>query len=202
MRWKGVKLIVGICVIACSSLGGKADTPTKSLMYPVDMQARYLEGSKITFRLQGAGLAGDAAKQAIAVLNFYGTEKQTTNGLKQQENVVRNLITETKLPGVLIYVQEQTSLTEVAVTTLVGGKPIIIGPGLDQISAWKSYHTANQKDSFLPRPRSGYKRDDDASFFLWASGGTLEYGILVPATVIINEARRDLSDNDTPGSVC
>jgi hypothetical protein len=127
-----------------------------------------LEGSDATFRLKGAGLAGKAAPLALSVLNYFGTRKQISDGLATQEQQVHRLLRVSRMPGVLIYVEHQTSMSEVQVTSLVSGKPQIIGAGLDQLSTWKAYNSNGQND-LKAQPTPGYRVDENESYFLWAS---------------------------------
>ena len=160
-----------------------------------DVEYRYLEGSDTTFRLKGAALAGKAAPLALSVLNWFGTRKQISDGLASHEEQVRRLLRASRMPGVLIYVEHQTSMSDVQVTTLVSGKPQIIGPGIDQLSTWKAYNSNGQND-LKPRTTQGYRTDESASYFLWATerNRNIEYGLTTPATLILNEARRAMSD--------
>lgn len=193
-RTMAIATLMGALVLAPYP-GGRGLALEGTIAIPADKHQRYLEGSNVTFRMTGARLRGRGASLALSILNHFGTQKQITDGLRSQEATVRRMLRETGLPGVLVYVEHQTSMTDAKITTLVGGKPTVVGPGLTQVATWQGY-TSRGANAFHPRPSEGYRRNEDASYFLWAAevGGNVEYGMTIPATSILNEARRNLSD--------
>lgn len=188
-RW-----FLSVCLLLIGPAPAKAAPETVSLAK--DAQYRFLEGSDTTFRLKGANLSGKGASLALSVLNYFGTRKQITDGLAAQEAEVRRILRDSKMGGVLVYVEHQASMTDVQIKTLVSGKPQIIGAGIDQLSTWKAFNS-NNLNAFKAKPTDGYRVDEDASYFLWASesAGKIEYGLTTPAALILNEARRSMSDS-------
>jgi hypothetical protein len=179
------------------SFGGAcAQNQAGSAALPRDSEYRFLESSDQTFTLPRAGalFAGKAAPLALSVINYFGTANQITDGLKAQEPIVKGMLDKSHMPGVLIYVEHQTSNSDVQITTLVGGKPIVMGPGLNQLSTLQAYRATN-KDTLDPQVSAGYSLNEEASYFLWAKkvADHIEYGMTVPAR-LINEERRTLSD--------
>lgn len=160
---------------------------------PADKQFRFVEGSDVTFQISGAALAGKAAPIILSVINFFGLQNEISTGLAAQEPKIQELLHKTKMPGVLIWVEAETSKSDVEITKLVTGKPKVVGPGLNQLSTFEAYIQAGNED--LTGIDDGYRRNDDASSFLWAKevDGHVEYG-LTYAPFIMNEARRELSD--------
>lgn len=193
-RTMAVAALIGALAIA-PCVPGRALAQDGTIAIPADKHHRFLEGSNVTFQMTGARLRGRGASLALSVLNYFGTQKQITDGLRSQEATVRRMLRETGLPGVLVFIEHQTSMTDVKINTLVGGKPTVVGPGLTQVDTWQGY-TSRGADAFHPRPSDGYRRNEEASYFLWAKevGGNIEYGMTIPATSILNEARRNLSD--------
>ncbi|MGB3337691.1 MAG: hypothetical protein WBA73_10975 [Devosia sp.] len=161
---------------------------------PVSTYHRFIEASENTFRMEGAVAKGNAASLAMQVLNYFGLNNQISTWMDENRSMIKDLLDRSQMPGVLIYVQQQKSMTDVSITTLVGDRPRLIGPALSQVEGWKAYVSTDQ---IAPKVTDGYQLDDANSFFLWAKlkDGDVEYGLTIPATLIINEALRDLSDS-------
>lgn len=195
MHRSGLRSIgLSVWIVAFASVG--ASGQDGSIALPKDLSSRFVDSSNVTFRFEQGKAAGSAAKMFISVLNYFGTKKQISDGLANQEDNVKKLLTSTKLPGVLIFVEHETSKTDTPVTMLVGNKPQVIGPGLSVQDTWEANAISDDR-AFRPQVRDGYYSNGDASYFLWArldKEGQLEYGLTVPAEPVLAEARRVVSD--------
>lgn len=185
---------LSVLIVALSSGGTRAQDG--SIAIPKDLSSRFVESSNVTFRFEQGKAAGSAAQMFISVLNYFGTKKQISDGLEDQADYVKRLLTSSKLPGVLIYVEHETSKTDTPVTLLVGDKPQVIGPGLSVQDTWEAKAISSDR-GLGPQVRGGYYSNGDASYFLWArlnENGQLEYGLTVPAEPVLAEGRRVISD--------
>jgi hypothetical protein len=189
---------LSLSVLIVSSAVNAAHGEGQSIALPKSLATRFVDSSNATFRLEQGKAQGDAAQLAISVLNYFGTSKQISAGLANQSETVKNMLVSSKLPGVLIFVEHETSKTDTPVTLLVGDKPLVIGPGLSVQDTWEA-NAINDNRALSPQVRSGFYANGDASYFLWArlnKDGQLEYGLTVPAEPVLAEGRRVVSDTE------
>lgn len=184
-------VIAGLCII----LGSASAYADSIVQIPKDVIGRLAQTPDIKFRMANGKAAGGAANLVMSLINSLGTGNQIVAGLQAQEKRVKELLESSGLPGVLIYVEHETSNTVVPITLLVGGKPHVIGPGTDVMQTWIADAISGDR-SIRPQVRPGYSANGSASYFLWATldNGTVAYGLSVPATYVLAEGRRVVSD--------
>src|SRR5258708_32692779 len=107
---------VAVAPILLAVVTGSAKAELGSTAIPKDLQYRYIEGSNTTFRMTRAGLRGSAASQGMAVLNYFGTKKEVSDGLLQQEPNIKRLLRESRLTRGFVFVEPQTSNTDGSIT--------------------------------------------------------------------------------------
>lgn len=114
---------------------------------------------------------------------------------KQAEgpNILRTL-RQTGMPGALVSVRRETTRSEAPRTSLVGGRPVLLGAGLDAKSIRLAY-VREKKGDLNPQVSSGSYLDQAASEYLWVheKDGKLVWGVM-PAKGLDEDVRLTLAD--------
>jgi hypothetical protein len=202
-NYRSVCIVSIVFIIDCiftASFGSSASVQlaagiSATSIQPLSNETRFVESTNFTFSMKGRLAAGRAAAQFVQLLNYFGLNYQITNWLQKNESNIRDVLQKSAMPGALVYVEMQKSNSDVSVQNLVGDAPYLVGPGLTQVDAWRAFALSDNKD-LHPRVSAGYRSNQQASFFLWVEpdGSRLKYGFTFLATLILNEARRVVSD--------
>lgn len=95
---------------------------------------------------------------------LFGLKPELDRWMIAQEPALRQLLRETGMPGVLVSVGRETRRYDAGTRTrLIGGEPVLVGPGLDPKSAALAYK--GQRN--LQRGDGGARYDEAASEYLW-----------------------------------
>lgn len=114
---------------------------------------------------------------------------------KQAEGAnILQMLRSTGMPGALVSVRRETTRSEVPRTSLVGGRPVLLGAGLDPKSIRLAY-VREKKGDLDPHVSSGAYLDQSASEYLWVQekNGKLVWGVM-PAKGLDEEVRFTLAD--------